>query len=272
MIMIAAAGVAEVAAGAAEEVVDFLAVAAHLAAAALLAVGKGALNIMAKTFHMTAADHAHVTASVAAAEAHTDGEIVTVVTGLSDQYHDVGLHVAIAAMIAMHAAVIGWPGWFANRLNDILGTWHGTLAIWQYLAGLLCLQIIAFLVFRYAFAWMPLRLAITPKATKARRVRRQALQAFRMGAEARTVRKTGVLIYLSLGEHQAEIIADESIHSKVAPEIWGDAMAALIVQVKAGKPAEGIADAVQIVGAILAKHFPRGAGDINELPDRLIEL
>jgi putative membrane protein len=30
--------------------------------------------------------------------------------------------------------------------------------------------------------------------------------------------------------------------------------------------------AVEKVGAVLAEHFPRAADDVNELPDRLIEL
>ena len=35
---------------------------------------------------------------------------------------------------------------------------------------------------------------------------------------------------------------------------------------------EGLAAEVRQVGAILATHFPRAQDDINELPDRLIEL
>ena len=30
--------------------------------------------------------------------------------------------------------------------------------------------------------------------------------------------------------------------------------------------------AVERVGAVLTEHFPRDAGDTNELPDRLIEV
>ena len=69
----------------------------------------------------------------------------------------------------------------------------------------------AFLVVRYALAWMPLRMALTPRGTKARRVRRRALDHFRTSAERRTVGRTGVLVYLSLIERRAEIVADASI-------------------------------------------------------------
>ena len=125
---------------------------------------------------------------------------------------------------------------------------------------------------RYALAWTPLRMAVTPGATKARRVQRRALQFFKSSAEKRTVGRVGILLYVSIAEHRAEIIADEAIHSKVAPERWGDAMAALLGKLRAGDPAGGMADAVTQMAAILKEHFPKTNADVNELPDRLIEL
>jgi len=115
-------------------------------------------------------------------------------------------------------------------------------------------------------------MALTPRATKARRVRRRAVDYFNVGANKRTVGRTGVLLYLSLLERQAEIVADEAINSKVAPEVWGDAMAALLIEVKAGRPGEGMAQAVRKIGDVLTEHFPKTGADTNELPDRLIEL
>ncbi len=119
---------------------------------------------------------------------------------------------------------------------------------------------------------MPLRLALTPGATKTRRVRRRAIALFKAAAERRTVGRTGILIYLSMGEHRAEIVADEAITKVTTPETWGEAMAALLVEVKAGRPADGIVAAIEQVGEVLAEHFPRSATDTNEIPDKLIEL
>ena len=81
-----------------------------------------------------------------------------------------------------------------------------------------------------------------------------------------------MLLYLSLAERRAEIVADAAIHSKVAPDVWGNAMAALIAALKDERPGDGMAEAVTRIGAVLAEHFPRSEGDINELPDRLIVL
>ncbi|MDP9416053.1 MAG: hypothetical protein M3Q08_18585, partial [Pseudomonadota bacterium] len=59
---------------------------------------------------------------------------------------------------------------------------------------------------------------------------------------------------------------------KVAPELWGEAMADLVLEVKAGRPGAGVAKAVERIGSVLAQHFPKSHADRNELPDRLIEL
>jgi putative membrane protein len=120
--------------------------------------------------------------------------------------------------------------------------------------------------------WMPLRLWLTPKATKLARVRNHAISLFKVGTESKTVGRTGVLLYLSMLEHRAEIVADEAIASKVAPEVWGDAMVALLDHVKAGNPGQGVAAAVAQMGVVLAEHFPKGSKNPNELPDRLIQL
>ena len=55
-------------------------------------------------------DHAKVAAAVAAAEQHTDGEIVTIVARRSDAYHDVGLHWAVLAMLLVLALLATFPG------------------------------------------------------------------------------------------------------------------------------------------------------------------
>jgi putative membrane protein len=80
-----------------------------------------------------------------------------------------------------------------------------------------------------------------------------------------------VLIYLSLGERRAEVIADAAIHDRVSEDVWGEAMAALLGHVRAGRIADGLIAAVERVGVVLAEHTPPVAGDVNELPDRVVE-
>ena len=49
-------------------------------------------------------------------------------------------------------------------------------------------------------------------------------------------------------------------------------MAALSTEIKAGRPGEGMVQAVEKIGEVLAQCLPAQADNPNELPDRLIEL
>lgn len=221
---------------------------------------------------LSADDHAKVTAAVTAAEAGTAGEIVTIVAGSSDKYHDVALHWSVIAMLLVLALLAVFPGVAEGLHLRLVDGWAESVPASGYYVIALLLMAVTFLIARVVFAWGPLRMLLTPPGTKTRRVRAKAMQLFRTGAEKRTVAATGVLLYLSLAEHRAELIADAAIHGKVGEEVWGHAMAALISAVKDGRPGDGMAAAVGEIGVVLAEHFPRSAGDANELPDRLIEL
>jgi putative membrane protein len=75
-----------------------------------------------------------------------------------------------------------------------------------------------------------------------------------------------------MGERRAEIIGDEAITSVTTPETWGEAMHALLADVRQGRVADGMVAAIERIGTVLAEHFPRAAEDRNEIPDKLIEL
>lgn len=218
------------------------------------------------------ADHAKVSAAIAEAESTTDGEIVAVATPLSDSYHDVALHWALLVLIGTLAIFAAWPSVLYFWFDVFFGGWRPEPSLRELLTLLMVLAVLKFTAALLLLRYMPLRLALTPRATKARRVRRRAIEIFKAAAERRTEGRTGILIYLSMGEHRAEIVADEAITQVTTPECWGEAMAALLVEVKAGRIADGIVAAVGEVGTVLTEHFPKTTGNPNEIPDKLIEL
>lgn len=220
---------------------------------------------------LSEADRARVTEAVTRAERTTDGEIVTIVARQSDKYHDVALHWAILAMLLVLATLAFRPG-IAEYAYGLIDPWAQQPPVGALFGVALVLVALKFLGARIVLAWMPLRLALTPGATKSRRVHARALMLFRAAAEKRTRAKTGVLLYLSIAERRAEIVADAAIHAKVDATVWGEAMAAVLAGVRAGATADGMVAAVDRIGAILTDHFPRSDTDMNELPDRLIEL
>jgi putative membrane protein len=221
---------------------------------------------------LTEADHDKVSAAIAAAEAGSSGEIVAVATPISDAYHDVALHWALVPLFA----VLAWAAWRPTALAwwyDLLfGGWGAEPTLSQLLTLLMVLSVLKFTIALLALRWMPLRLLLTPAATKHRRVRRRALAIFEAAAAGRTSGRTGILIYVSLAERRAEIIGDDAITGVTTPDTWGEAMAALLVEVREGRFGDGIVAAVERIGAVLTEHFPRSAQDSNEIPDKLIEL
>jgi len=221
---------------------------------------------------LTDAERGKVAAAIAAAESKSNGEIVAVATPISDAYHDVALHWALIPLFA----VLAWAAWRPTALtwwyDFLFGGWSPDPTLSQLFTLLMVFAALKFIVALLILKWMPLRLLLTPAATKHRRVRRRAIAIFKAAAERRTAGRTGILIYLSMAERRAEIIGDSAITSATNPETWGEAMAARLGDVREGRVADGIVAAIEQVGTVLAEHFPRSADDINEIPDKLIEL
>lgn len=221
---------------------------------------------------LSEADHDKVSAAIAAAESKSNGEIVAVATPISDAYHDVALHWALIPLFA----VLAWAAWRPTALewwyNFLFGGWQPEPTLGQLLTLLMVFAALKFTVALLILKWMPLRIALTPAPTKHRRVRRRAVTVFKAAAQRRTEGRTGILIYLSMAERRAEIVADEAILKVTDDQTWGEAMTALISEVREGRPGDGIVAAIQQVGEVLAEHFPRSATDTNEIPDKLIVL
>ena len=222
--------------------------------------------------HLSDADRQKVADAISAAEAKSSGEIVAVATPISDAYHDVALHWALVPLFA----VLAWAAWRPTALawwyDFLFGGWHPDPTQSELLTLLMVFAALKFTVALLILKWMPLRLFLTPAATKHRRVRRRAVTIFQAAASGRTTGRTGILIYLSLAERRAEIIADEAILKVTDDHTWGEAMAALLAEIRDGRVGDGICAAIERVGAVLAEHFPRSTDDLNEIPDKLIEL
>ncbi|WP_095011681.1 TPM domain-containing protein [Tsuneonella mangrovi] len=221
---------------------------------------------------LTEADRQAVAHAVTRAEGDTAGEIMTVVAERSDGYTDVALVWAVAAAFTAIAALWFLPEFYLGLVDRLLGEWNAQWTPRGIFGLALFVGILKFAGTWLIQLWPPLKYFLIPGPIKSKRAYARAVQIFRVGAEKRTTGRTGILIYLSLREHRAEIIADEAITSCVEPEVWGDAMAAMLTHLKDDRIADGMVAAVEKVGEVLAAHLPRQPDDVNELPDRLIEL
>lgn len=211
-----------------------------------------------------------VSAAVTAAEAQTSGEIVPVLADRSDGYTDVALLWAVAVSFTAMAVVTAFPDFTTGLVDRLLGRWSHVWTPGELLTLVTGVGLAKFLGMWAIQLWEPLKFALVPKPVKMARVRDAAIRHFKVGADRRTHGRTGVLLYLSMREHRAEIVADEAIATQVDAEVWGKAMADMLAEIAKGHVAEGLAAGIRDVGEVLAEHFPRAENDVNELPDRLI--
>jgi putative membrane protein len=197
-------------------------------------------------------DENRIAAAIAVAESKTSGEIVAMITASSASYR-----FAPVLWAALAALALPWP--------LIYFTWIQVQYI--YLA-----QIIVFALLALLFSWRPLRYALVPSRIKRVRAHRRAIEQFLMQNLHTTDDRTGVLIFVSVAERYAEIVADASIHQKVPEGEWKTIVDALTQRIADGNAADGFVAAIEAVGQRLAQHFPPGALDPNTLPNHLIVL
>ncbi len=193
-----------------------------------------------------------ISAAITASERRTSGEIVAVVTESSDGYTYVPfLWAAVAALI------VPWP--------LIHFTWMKVQ--WIYL-----IQLLVFLGLILALWPRRIRTALVPRSVRNAHAHRRAAEQFLVQNLHTTTGRTGVLIFVSVAERHAEILADRGIDAKVPPGTWQDIVDGLTREISLGHPTDGFVQAIERVGHHLSQHFPPGSVDPNELPNHLIVL
>jgi putative membrane protein len=226
---------------------------------------------MARTAEVTPADRTRIRDAVEAAEAKTAGEIFAVIAGASDDYRVIPILWATLAALLVPLILLlaeyltGWPSgdvWNADTTAPA-----GLPAAWVYAA-----QLAAFILLAIVLSLPRIRPLVVPRSVKDERAHAVAVQQFLAHGLHLTEQRTGVLIFVSLAEHYAEIIADAAIARKVDQAVWDDTMSALLAEIREGRLADGLVAAVERVGAVLAEHFPPRKRDANELSDDLVIL
>ena len=85
-----------------------------------------------------------------------------------------------------------------------------------------------------------------------------------------TRHRNAVLIYLVPLARQFAIVGDSGVHEKCGDAFWQQVSAGMAGLLKQGRFTEAILEAIQTIGDILARHFPRDPNDRNELPDGIV--
>lgn len=86
----------------------------------------------------------------------------------------------------------------------------------------------------------------------------------------RTDKHVGILLFLSLAERRAVVLADKGIAEKLQPEEWLAVVRLMTRAAKSGKLGDGICEAIRECGNVLATHFPSEQKRQNEISNRLL--
>lgn len=196
--------------------------------------------------------------AVRKAEGGTSAEFLCAVARSSDTYLAVPLLIAAVLGIAIPAMILrAIPGWTAIGPHDPVA---------------LALQLLSFAVLALILSRPAIAARLTPRAVRHRRAARFAAAVFLERGLAGVRARNGVLLFVSLAEHHIEVIADRAVFARVDPAEWLAIVESFTSQVRRGDLADAFVAALERLATVLAVAFPRAADDVNEIPDRLVEL
>jgi putative membrane protein len=212
-------------------------------------------------FTLTAEEQQRIESAVQRAEQQTGAEIVPMIVGRSGLYRDAqhraGLVLALSALTILLTLETLWLPW----------GWNASNAVWLVLATALAYGIGARLGTRASL----IRL-LTSTERMQHKVRLRAERGFVQHAVSRTRERTGVLIMLSILEHQIYVLPDGPLAQQVPMERWSQIVEAAVERLKNQDIAGGLCEGIEQCGRLLAEVCPlRSGGNPDELPNRLIQ-
>lgn len=160
------------------------------------------------------------------------------------------------------------------------GLGFGVLSIVIFLGIAFDIEHAGFIPLIILFALMLISLALstfahvkrftTYESDRLLQVERRAMNEFYASKIHKTHGATGILIFISVVERMAVILADHNISQKVKPQTWIHIHEQLVQHLKQKKIGEGFKLAIEACGEIVIPSFPRLTSDQNELHDNLI--
>ncbi len=216
----------------------------------------------------TTEDRRRISLAVAEAELRTGAEIVPVVARASGRYDRpediVGLWTGLIALAV---------AWFLLPSGQTEShAWDAVSPAWQ-LVGLLAAVAAGFIAGAVAGSrvhW--LRRLFTPQRQMTDEVLARAKQVFFDRSVRRTLDGTGVLIFVSMFERRAAILADQTVVDKLGQSLLDELCGRLTANLSATSPTEALCDAIAAAGERLSSAIPRRGDDVNELSDALVVL
>jgi putative membrane protein len=179
---------------------------------------------------------ARIEAAIRAAQGRSTGQIACVLARASSHYETMPL--IWSALIALATP---WP---LLAFTDLAAE------------RIFVAQLASFLVAFAVLSLPNLRLRLTPLRTRRSNAHRAALDQFLIRGLTHCPERNGILIYVSLAERYARIIADDGAAKAVSQSQWKAVVDRLTAAMKAGRTEEALVGAAKECGDLLAQHFP----------------
>lgn len=205
--------------------------------------------------YLTTEQLQHIADAVKQAESTTSGEIVPMIVRRSSTVGHVPV-IGLSVLVALFFALDG-PG--------VQGDWLGHHWAW-YLGDVAVLLMVGGLLSR--LSWV--QRLLTPRSDQAVQVDMRAEIEFYRSEIKKTRDSTGVLIFVSLLERRAVVLADKAINDRVPADTWKDLCGVLTSGIKKKEMGVAFAQAIGKCGDILTPLFPIKPDDKNELKDQLV--
>lgn len=204
--------------------------------------------------------------AITQAELNTSGEVVPVIASASGRYDRA--EDLFGLLLAILAVSLVWTLFQGVNPNPI--GWSSGSAVSLGLPTLLGVFVGFFFLGAILATWLPaLKLPFVSKSEMATEVERRAAESFFRFGIGKTRNATGILIYISLFEHQVVIKGDSAISEKLEQDDWNRVRDAVISGLKNGQATSGLIEGIQSAGQLLEKAFPASSDNPDELPNEI---
>nr|WP_297300084.1 TPM domain-containing protein [uncultured Methylovirgula sp.] len=198
---------------------------------------------------LSADDRTRISGAIRAAEAKTSGEIVCVLAESSSQPGALPILLAAIVALALPWLLVAYTQFAVERI--------------------LLVQSLVFLLLAILLLLPPVYIALIPRRARRAAAHRLAAEQFVIRGIARKKDRNGILIFVSLAERYARIMADEGIAARATQAQWQAAIDTLVTHMRQGRIADGFVGAIDACADVLAAHFPAAPARQDELPDRI---
>lgn len=113
------------------------------------------------------------------------------------------------------------------------------------------------------------RVFVSRRRLRGREVTKRAHKEFHRLDMDTTDDRNAVLFYVVPRDRKFAVIGDEAVHAKCGESFWAETAKMLEAEFADGRFTEGLVKGIRRAGELLARHFPKAAGDRNELPDTI---